>query len=67
MEWTFAKAMSLGSGANVVISGDWNSEPDDTCAALWAHQEGCGLLATQNPTRWKGSRVIDWAVYRAFA
>eukprot|EP00969_Alexandrium_andersonii_P040611 1779970-Alexandrium_andersonii.AAC.1 len=61
-EWAMGRAIGLGRGAEVIIAGDWNEEPETAAIAHWAAVAGWGALTPGGPTRWNSQRQIDWAV-----
>lgn len=56
---------AMTSGARrLVIAGDWNRTPEDASVLALAEILRVGIEAPCSPTRWQGSRTIDYFLAR---
>lgn len=49
------------------IAGDWNEEPDQNTLRHYIHHLQPTTAATDAPTRWSGSKTLDYLVHSATA
>eukprot|EP00969_Alexandrium_andersonii_P339362 15000829-Alexandrium_andersonii.AAC.1 len=63
-QWVANIVTALGAEARVLIVGDWILEPRECDTLVAAHTLGFRAATPACPTRWEGSRCIDWAIFR---